>query len=92
MTQHFVLFAQNDNFWTVGSGFLVCGKQSETHDCETIPRLSKMRGCAVQKDRTATSSGVDDVGLESLSICHVPYEDALIFFEFHRLGEIGGDS
>src|SRR5215471_677845 len=91
MTEHFVLFAQNDNFWTVGPGFLVCGKQSETHDSETIPGLSEMRGGSVQKDRAATPSGVDDVSLESLPICHVPYQNALIFFEFHRLGEIGGD-
>src|SRR6516162_5475433 len=91
MTKHFVLFAENNNLWTVGPGLLVCGKKPKAHDCQTIPRLSKMCGCTVQKNRAATPSGVDDVGLEPLPICHVPYENALIFFEFHRLGEIGGD-
>jgi hypothetical protein len=90
LTEHFVFRTKNDNFWPMSPGFIFCGEQTETHDGQTIAGLSEVRGRSVEKNYAVSPSGVDNIRLESRSICHVSHENPLVFFEFHQLGEISG--
>jgi hypothetical protein len=90
LTEHFVFRTENDYFRAMGPGFIF-GEQTETHDGQKIARLSEVRSRSVEKNYAVSPTGVDNIRLESLSICHVSDENPLIFFEFHQLGQISGD-